>query len=756
MNKMLLEWLDVPPNLVDQTWHVVLQRPWPTWLQVLVLMALILSAWWSYMGLRGSRMARGALGTLRLCTLLLLAWLLMGPAIEWPRERVEQDRLQIVVDRTLSLQVKDEHDAQGARCSRDDRVRGILREPVWSALQKEHDIAWFAMSSGAVPMSDPTTPPDALGRHTLMAAALQDVLRQSGNHPISAIVLLSDGRSQDTIDADMIRRLKAQSAPVFVVPLGDPAGVADRAVTEVEFPQRAFPKDRVPVQVTVTSGDSAPVRIALRDRLTGVVLDERTEQPGQDRRIRVTLTGDRAKAGEADWEVVLLPEGQDADASNDARPVSVTFMDRPLRVLYVDGWPRWEYRYLKNILLREEGVESSVMLLSADRDFAQEGTAPLARLPATKEEFAPFDVVVIGDVPGGFLDDARQRLLREHVAKRGAGFLWIGGERSTPGSWVGTPLEDLLPFRGSLDLVRWDEPVSMQPTPLSQRLGLLQLEDGEPSWPAALGVPGEPWSHLEWAQRIDPAQLKPTVETWATAQSISSSTGKRVTSAPLVVSMRFGAGSVAYVGTDETWRWRHGLGETLPERFWVQIIRHLARSGLRSDASGPTLEVEPSSAAVDQPVRVVLDGSTSVDTDQITVEARRADGGEVIEVQLKPEGGGRFATAWSAPREGVWSLHVTQPTMPGANTARLDVRSEEPERVDATPDHAALRQLAEATGGRVLAPSDIGELSKWAPRRSVTIRMPIDWPLWDRWPVFALLALLLAAEWIGRRLLRLT
>jgi hypothetical protein len=145
-----------------------------------------------------------------------------------------------------------------------------------------------------------------------------------------------------------------------------------------------------------------------------------------------------------------------------------------------------------------------------------------------------------------------------------------------------------------------------------------------------------------------------------------------------------------------------------------------------------------------------------VDADQITVEARRVDGGEVIEVQLKPEGGGRFATAWSAPREGVWSLHAIQPVMPGANTARLDVRSEEPERVDATPDHAALRQLAEATGGRVVAPSEIGDLAKWAPRRSVTIRMPIDWPLWDRWPVFALLALLLTVEWIGRRALRLT
>lgn len=754
MNQALLRWLDVPPNLIDQAWHVVLQRAWPTWLQLLALITIMLVAWWSYMGLRGSRVARGALGTLRVGTLALLAWLLMGPAIEWPRERVERDRLQVVVDRSMSLQVKDERDAQGTRCSRDERVRGLLRDPVWQALQKDHDTTWFAMSSGAVVMTDPANPPEASGRHTLVATALQDVLRQSGNHPISAIVLLTDGRSQDTVDAATIRRLKALAAPVFVVPLGDPAGVADRAITEVEFPQRAFPRDRVPVQVTVSSGDSTPVRVALRDRVTGAVLDERTEQPGQDRRLRVTLTGDRAKAGEADWEVVLLPEGQDADASNDVRPVAVTFMDRPLRVLYVDGWPRWEYRYLKNILLREEGVESSVMLLSADRDFAQEGTAPLARMPATKEEFAPFDVVVIGDVPGGFLDDARQRLLREHVAKRGAGFLWIGGERSTPGSWVGTPLEDLLPFRGSLDLVRWDEPVCMQPTPLAQRLGLLQLEDGEQPWPAALGAPGEAWAHLEWAQRLDPAQLKPTVETWAMAQPIG--TGTRMTSAPLVVSMRFGAGSVAYVGTDETWRWRHGRGETLPERFWVQIIRHLARSGLRNDGSGPALEVEPSSAAVDQPVRVVLDGSTGVDTDQITVEARRADGGEVIEMQLKPEGGGRFATAWAAPREGNWTLHVTQPVMPGANGARLDVRSEEPERVDATPDHAALKQLAEATGGRVVSASELGDLAQLAPHRSITIRMPINWPLWDRWPVYVVLASLLAAEWIGRRALRLT
>ena len=345
-------------------------------------------------------------------------------------------------------------------------------------------------------------------------------------------------------------------------------------------------------------------------------------------------------------------------------------------------------------------------------------------------------------------------MIRDHVAQRGAGLLWIGGERSTPMSWAGTPLEDVLPFRGSLDLNRWDEPVSMQPTALAQRMGLLQLGDEQNTWPLSLGNPGEPWSHLEWAQRIDASQLKPTVETWAVARPATSQPGKQSTEAPLVMSMRFGAGNVAYVATDETWRWRHGQGETLPERFWVQIIRHLARSGLRADASGPSLEVEPTSAAVDQPVRVTLDGGAT-DADQVTVEARRADGGEVLEITLRPDGAGRHAAAWSAPREGRWTLHVGQPTMPGANSITLDVRSEEPERLNTTPDHASLLQLAEATGGKALKPDEIGMIAQLAPRRSITMRTPIIWPLWDRWPVYALMSSLLVAEWIGRRLMRL-
>ena len=92
------------------------------------------------------------------------------------------------------------------------------------------------------------------------------------------------------------------------------------------------------------------------------------------------------------------------------------------------------------------------MLISADRDFAQEGNQPITRLPRSPEEFAQFDLIILGDVPSGFFSPEQLDMIRDHVAIRGAGLLWIGGERSTPSSYSATVLADLLPMRGSLSL----------------------------------------------------------------------------------------------------------------------------------------------------------------------------------------------------------------------------------------------------------------------------------------------------------------
>lgn len=750
MNSLFERILAIPPELQQESWTLTLRTTPPTWVLAIVVMAIVGIAWASYAGLRGTRSARAVLVTLRSISLCILTLLLLGPMIEWPRERTERDVVHVLLDRSASLGVRDERDADGGACTREQALRRLLRDPVWSAVTREHDVVWHGFASRMSDLPSPDALSAAEGDRTLLSASLEQWLSRVGSRPVAAAILVSDGRSQDTLDEARVRALRAIAAPIHVIALGDPAGLADRRVDEIEHPQRAFPRDKVPVSVGIHASGGPPVRVALRDRSSGSTLDERTLEPDPSGVTRVTLTGDRADPGTASWEVVLLQEGGDADPSNDRRDVLVEFIDRPLRVLYLDGWPRWEFRYLKNLLLREKGMESSVMLMSADRDFAQEGTAPLARLPSTEREFAAFDVVIIGDLPGGFMDEGRQRILREQVARAGTGLLWIGGPRATPVSWRGTSLEDTLPFREITEPARWDEPVWLEPTDTALRSGLLQLGDAGEPWPSVLGVDGAPWARLEWVQRLESKDLKPSVESWATV-----STGRKGSVAPAVVSMRFGAGTVAYVATDETWRWRHGSGETLPERFWIQMIRHLARQGLRGDAGAPLIEVDPPSAILDQPVRVTVDGLGDAKLEQVVVEAEQVDTRETIDVSLRPQGAGRFSAAWSPPREGRWTLRAGRGSDWSSGTASLVVRSEQPEQMDTRPDHALLKRIADATQGHLLRPDGITELAKWIPSRSEIVRQPIQRLLWDRWPVYALLAALLTAEWIGRRMLRL-
>ncbi len=747
---MSLSWrglLDLPPELADEPWEIVFQRPWPTWIMALAALALIMIAWWSYLGLRGPRSWRSVLAGLRLGAMSIVLLLLMDPAVEWPRERQEKDWIPVLVDRSASMQVRDARLETGEVVTRDEQARLLAMDPAWQAIGQRHDMGWFRFSDTVRTMDSPQDPASADGGRTLLWACMRQAIRTGAGRTIGALVVISDGRSQDSVPRTFLDQLRSDGVSVHVIPLGDPDGLGDQSITDVRWPQRVFPRDRVPVQATIQARPGSTVHVVLRDRDGQRQLDEIKEQVGADGRVEVLLEADPAEGKTSNWEVALITEQQDADPTNDRFQVDVTCVDRPIRVLYLEGWPRWEYRYLKNLLLREPGVESSVMLLSADRDFAQEGTSPLARLPASPEEFRPFDVIIVGDVPGGFLDETRQRHIREHVANDGAGLLWVGGPRATPASWPGTSLQDLLPFRQVIEPARWDEPIQMRTTSQADRLGLIQLQRD-----SVEAEQVERWPMLEWAQRIDPADLKPIVETWAEAVAKNPS---GASSAPLVMAMRFGAGTAAYVATDETWRWRSGRGEGPQERFWIPLVRHLARGSLAGSIEKPTLDVQPGSVVVEQPVRITLDGVGTILPDRVVVQATRQDGTEVAEIPLEAGPSGRHEGVWAAPREGIWEFRCPDAGIPDMRSATLLVRSEDPERLDAKPDHALLRQLAEATGGSVLTSGDITTLARAIPDRSTTIRQPITRPMWNLWWIYAILGSLLLAEWLGRRNLRL-
>lgn len=742
------------------------EHPMPPWAWALVVGVAALLAWLGYFKMSGPLGWRSVLAALRAALLVWITILLAGPELVLPRERIERDRVVVLIDRSESLLVEDvSAPGDSKRQSRDEQLRGLLRSsvPAFEAIADRHDLAWSGFGGDLADLSiqaGSTIPElDAADLpRTRIARSIASALDAAKGASISSIVLLSDGRSDDQPGRELLRRLGEEGIPVFAIPLGSGDPLGDLAVREVEAPARAFVRDEVPVEVRLGSSGSRSF-----DRVEVRIVDEESGETLAAREIDrdrlgepIVLAAKPTRSGTLRWRVEVDSGEASADlvAENDARSFEVEVVDRPLRVLYIDGYPRWEYRYLKNLLVREPSIESSVMLVSADRDFAQEGNLPLARLPRSPEEFAAYDLIVLGDVPAGFFSPEQQEMMRELVATRGAGLLVVGGQRFAPRSWEGTPLAEMLPFSGPLALASIDRDVSMRPSESARRLGILGwAADEAGGFPEEVSDPETWWARLRWAQSIDPDRLKPAAETLAESEQ----------GEPLLVRMRYGAGQSMHLATDETWRWRYGRGETLQERFWIPLLRLLGRDAIASGGSTIRLRAAPASIALGDraTIELEIEEARALDLDLASVAVSiELDGARVGEIDLPRTSTGLHAAAWAPESTGVFTLRLADSDLLrlGGSPAEASVEVVRPDdewRVPET-DHPALRALAESTGGGVVEaePSALATLPSRLPDRSVVVPIPIVEPIWSS-PLALIVALiLLAAEWIGRRLLR--
>lgn len=831
------------------------------WVWVLIGLLAALAAWWSYRRMEGPRWARVSLGVARALLLVLLAVLAAGPKLVRPNEAVEKDWVVVLVDRSASMGIADapggdagaggSNPGAGApRLTREAQARTALANgrAAIDAAGKDRVLLWLGFDGGAFDLRPdpswsepgpgrgalPVKLDEPIGARTDLGVALEQGLARVAARPLSGVVVLSDGRTAGEVPRGVLRRLTAEKVPIVAVPLGSPEPIEDVSVGSVQGPGVAFVGDVVPVEAVVgRTGRADGVRVQLIDAATGAVLDERPVEWPSEQGVggggdavpapaRVTLTSTPEGAGALRWVVRVVRRGASEGAvaapdlipGNDEAALGVNLVDRPLRVLYVDGYPRWEYRYLQAILTRERSVASTAMLLSAGRRFLQEGNTPMAGLPSTPAEWNALDVVVMGDVRPEVFSGEQLRQLRERVASGGAGLLWIAGESAVPGQWRGTPLGDLLPIASGSTLGRagglmgggeaqrtFEGEVTLSPTPLAERLGVLRLlrtpENGS-WWPRQVSEPETGWSRLRWVQRIDASALKPAAEVLAVATPVDAAGGTdrgpdgggEGAPGAAVVTMRFGAGRVVYVATDEIWRWRYGRGEDLPERFWLQLIRLLGRDSVARAGKAALLTASPSRAEVGQPVRLQLEVIDQVlaDTAPATFTVRvspkvgeasaanaptaQADGRDTVDVTLRlvqPTGGGTAGGASGAARPTYTGTFIAArkgdfvaapldaPLLAaGEVSAEIEVRSPDDELRRPESDHPLLARLAAETGGAALNPSDLSKLPELLPRREVHVALtPDEHTLWDRPLSLLLLALLFTLEWVGRRLLRL-
>lgn len=778
MNDLLSRLLDLDTLRIGSAGvDIGFQRPIPAWAWIGIVAASLGVALWSYTRLTGPAWIRAALGVLRAALIILLMVLISGPQLVQREESVERDWVVVLVDRSASMTIADAPaDApRSGQATRESQVRAALEShwPMWRALAEDRVVQWLGFDAGAfdLDMAADGAATDVSaslgepkGRRTSIGAALDQALARAAARPLAGVVLISDGRTISEPSRAAIRRLQADRVPVHVVPLGSATPMADLAVRRVDAPRVAFVNDATPVRVElerlgIDVGAAAAV-VRLIDKATGLTLDERRIEIDSGSR-SATLTTKPDAAGGRTWMVEVLPEGPDLVAGNNSSEFAIDLVDRPMRVLYIDGYPRWEQRYLRNLLIREKSITCSTLILAPERRYMQEGDVEIDTIPDSPEAWAEYDAVVLGDVSPEVFSDEQLVQLREHIARRGGGLLWIAGPSATPVAWFDSPLADLLPFsKGATDGKPIEGSVLLRPTPTAERLGLLQLgESADEPWPAILSDPATGWSALRWAQRIARQSLKPTADVLAEGD---------IDSAPLVMSMRYGAGRSLYVATDEIWRWRYARGETLPERFWLQMIRLLGRESLARAGRPAVIEITPRRCDVDQPVRVSVEI-----LDQLLLEqklasvqvrlARRPSAGDTappatVELTLRPErdDGRVFAAIWLPPEPGAWIAEPTDASLGGMQLA-AEVQVALPDDELRTPeaDHGLLERLALDTGGSILPVADLASLPERIPNRKIRLLNERTEALWDTPLALALFLLIATLEWLGRRVIRL-
>lgn len=234
---------------------------------------------------------------------------------------------------------------------------------------------------------------------------------------------------------------------------------------------------------------------------------------------------------------------------------------RPTRVLYVQHPPTYQYRFLKNALIRDPEILAHCFLTSADEGFPQEHTRgddplfrqPLRRFPADLKSLAQFDVIIYGDVDPAVLGEEAARNIDRFVRELGRGVIFISSHYYfNPEFFAKTPLGKLLPVMVDDKFSDWeliDRPYTV-------------TEEGRDFFPFNFDAQLGPSAWVPWLWYVVKARPKEGATVLV-----------RAGPDPLFVTRKAGAGRVFWCASEDTWAWRQMVGDyPLFYPFWKRSI----------------------------------------------------------------------------------------------------------------------------------------------------------------------------------------
>ncbi|HMC64432.1 MAG TPA: glutamine amidotransferase, partial [Gemmataceae bacterium] len=587
------------------------------------------------------------------------------------------------------------------------------------------------------------------------ARAVLETTARLRSKPLVAVVLVSDG--MDNTGRQDFRELEALPVPVHTVgfPPDTAADSLDLAIKSVQAPERAMVHNEIKVECLVTkSGGPATNATVLIKRGRETLASQNVAFAAGDGEQKISVPFTPAQPGSFVFTAAVESEAGDRAPANNSRHFPLRVDAEPIRVLYLEGFLRYEFKFLKDRL--EDDPDIGLVSL-VRRAHPEQADARPSQEFLTPDRLKHFHVVILGDMEANYLTQPEYQALVRWLDEKGHALLVIGGYHSFgPDGFRSTPLADVLPvIFAEKPPYQSEEAFTLKLTEEGRRHPIFELSKDRlkdaATWSTAPQLLG-----ASLVQRA-----KPAAEVLAVNESLS------IDGKPSVVAavQRYGAGQTMIFTADTSWRWSRlprvaGVSDTLYARFWSQTIRWL--SGRGKDEERPLLALSTDRPAYDvgKPVTIRAVRQPRPDADLSSAEVGAevtSPSGKPVPVPLRsssaepevftgtfyPTSGGRYElTGHLADKQG----------KPLANqAAEFLVHGSDLELADTGTNPANLKAIANLTGGVYADAADAAKLAdKIARKERRTARIERS-EFWNSPGLFVFFLAAVTGEWLIRR-----
>ena len=739
------------------------------WLFGVLVFVIFLSVWLTY--LRTTRPISQPwklfLVATRGSVLVLILFCLLRPVITTIQTSPQETYLGILIDDSQSMSIDDLDGGQTRASGIEDLLfeGGLIEE-----LSESFQIRTFRFDKKTQRIAGAGDLIEG-GTASSIDQALNYVDDQLSGLRLGGLVLFSDGadNSSDTDPLVTAQGLGARQIPIFTVGVGQEFIPQDIGIVDVSSAKTVLEGSVFTVQAGIAHQgfEGQEIEISVRDGEEVVASEIVTlGVAGATRRYELEVSPERPELIVYDLQVEFQP-GEIIEQNNNYSFLVDNSEKAALDILYVEGHPRNEYKFIRRAIQSDKSLRLATYLQTGPEKYYRQGIDSATELsrgfPSTKEELYRYEAIILGDIEENFFNTDQLQMIDDFVAERGGGFLMSG---MVDEEFIGTPVADILPLtlieenflpghlRGGIR--RGDHPTGELFYPRLTGNGefspILRLS-GEDNENADL------WRLLPELQGVFvTGRIKPG----ATVLMEHPVLQYQNQLLPIIAQQRYGSGRSMSVNTASTWRWQMMLpsDDQSHEILWRQILRWLTSSS----PERINIEFDREFYNVGDEVNVTvfaLNDQYEPDNDATLWMQTTTPDDEVTDMPMEwdIEEEGVYRANFIVEEEGVFNLLVDV----ASAAADAEVESSEKRAAfvvtpslrefnDAGMDAGLLGRIAGASGGSYFNLSEVDGLTESVEFTPNAYSREVQIDLWDKPWLLALLISLLSVDWASRRL----